>query len=374
MDQNKAVAIAIVCVVLLGLVCAAAWILWDIETIKGNEIGVLETWSGGVDKKPRSPKTYFLFPGYSQIMYKYPISLNLFVMNNIPQGTETAEGRAVDAYEVQSKEGQTMKVSLNVQWRIDPTKVIEIHKTVSPPVDAVAYHVGERLLRPVVMRIVKDQATMRLAIEAYSGDGLVKLQTDIHRLLSDPNGELCKKGVLVENFVIEGIELDKAYIGEITQRQVAMQKKLKEDELTKAADASALRVKAEAQADYNKQVVAAERDKAVGILKAEEQAKVQVLAAEAEKQKLVLEATGNRDADVLRAEGLLAVGKAEAEAKKLALSAYAVSGADAFVRIEVARAFAESMSQVKGYLPSDMHIFTLGKHFEDAIGKISGSK
>jgi regulator of protease activity HflC (stomatin/prohibitin superfamily) len=297
---------------------------------------------------------------------------------------ESGEGRDYDSYQVQSSEGQDMWISLNVQWRMDPSKVVEVHKTVRPPEDQFGYYVGDRLLRPVVMRIVKDRATQCEAIKAYSGDGLVKLQTDIHSSLADPEGELRGKGVIVENFVIEHIRLDPDYIKEIMAKQVAQQKKLKEDELTKAAEASALRAKAEAQADYNKQVVAAERDKAVGILKAEEQAKVQVLRAkaqqeetllkaEAEKQKLVLEATGNRDADVLKAEGLLAVGKAEAEAKKLALSAYAVPGADAFIKIEVAKAFANSMQGVQGYLPSDMHVFTLGKHFEAAVGRITGT-
>ncbi len=384
--EEKLVGIGVIAVIVLIVVIAGVFILWDIETIEGNEIGVLETWSGGVDQSPRQAKTYFLFPGYSQTMYKYPLSLQIFVMNDKKEAAdqEAGEGRKYDAYQVQSTEGQDMKISLNVQWRMDPAKVIDVHKKVRPPVDQFGYYVGDTLLRPVVMRVVKDRATQCRAIEAYSGTGLVKLQNDIHKALEDPEGELRKKGVIVENFVIESIRLDPDYIKEIMAKQVAQQQKLKEDELTKASEAAALRAKADAQADYNQQVVAAERDKAVGILKAEQDAKTRVLAAEAEqkqtllraeaeKQKLVLEATGNRDASVLRAEGLLAVGKAEAEAKKLALSAYAVPGAEAFVRVEVAKAFAESMSGVRGYLPSDMHIFTLGKNFENAISKISGA-
>ncbi|GEM_PF-862238 len=341
-------------------------------TVAGNEVGVLETWIGGVDEKPRPARTYFLFPGFTQTMYTYPLSLQVFVMNDRTEAQgEFAEGRERDAYLVQSSEGQDMHVSLNVQWRIDPERVVDIHRTVRT-------HIEEKLLRPVVMRVVKDQATKRNAIEAYSGEGLVKLQNDIFLSLSDAQGELRQRGIIVENFVIEGIRLDPKYIGEITERQVAMQRRLKADEQTKAAQAEALRAEAEAQADLKRRVVEAERDKQVGILNAEKEAQQSILAAEAAKkqvildaeahqQKLVLEATGSRDARLLEAEGTLAFGKAEAEAQRLRLSAYAVPGADAYVKVEVAKMLASAHQNVRGYLPGDMNIYTLGKNFMDAI-------
>jgi regulator of protease activity HflC (stomatin/prohibitin superfamily) len=350
-------------------------ILFKFETVHGNQIGVLETWSGGVDQNPYPSRTYFLFPGFTQTMFTYPLSIQVFVMNDKTEGQgEIAEGREQDAYLVQSSEGQDMHISLNVQWRIDPVKVIEIHKTVRE-------HITEKMLRPVVMRVVKDRATSHTAIEAYSGKGLVELQRDIFKDLTNLDGELRQRGIVVENFVIEGIRLDPKYIGEITERQVATQRKLKADEQTKAAQAEALRAEAEAQADLKRRVVEAERDKQVGILNAEKEARQKilsaeaakqqvVLAAEANQQKLVLDATGTRDAKLLEAQGILAVGQAEAEAQKLKLSAYAVAGPDAFVKIEIAKAFAMAHQNVKGYLPMDMNIFTLGKNFSEAINKV----
>jgi regulator of protease activity HflC (stomatin/prohibitin superfamily) len=311
-------------------------------------------------------------------------------MNNRPTdksapGGDQTKGRERDAYRVQSAEGQNMDISLNVQWRIDPTKAVQIH-------NGVRENIEELLLRPVVMAIVKNAATKLPAITAYSGDGLVKLQTDIHQALL--KSELSEKGVIVDNFVIEHIELDAKYIEEITAAQIAGRKKIKEDELAKAADAAALRAKAEAQADLNKRVVEAERDKQVGVLKAEQEAKMAVLAAEADKQKitldaeaqkikttmdaearkakLVLEATGQRDASLLEAEGILAKGKATAESQKLQLSAYAVPGAESFVQIEVAKAFATSTQGISGYLPSDMNVYTLGDNFSKAVQNLMG--
>jgi len=338
--------------------------LLKIETVEGNEIGVLETWTQGVVAEPLHPKTHLLFPGFTQKLYIYPTSTQVFVMNDTPPRLEqVAEGRDSDAYLVQSIEGQDMWISLTVQWRIDPAKVVTIHKTVRNAIE-------EKLIRPLVMRAVKDEATTRKAIDAYSGPGLVALQQAITRRLTDPKFEMGKRGIIVENFVIEKIKLDPSYISEIKQKQVAVQATLRAMEQTKAAQAEAEKAEAVAQADLKKRVVEAERDKKVGVLEAEMKAEQEILRAEAEKKKLVLEATGTRDAEVLRAEGILAVGKSEAEARKLNLTAWAVPGAENFVRVEVAKALAKAHSNVSGYLPSDMNIMTLGSNFTDAVEKV----
>lgn len=362
------------------LFVAGSFILFDVETVGGNEVGVMETWSEGVITEPVLPKTYFLF--ISEKLYKYDTSTQVFVMNDLPPSRgdtkDITRGRDMDAYLVQSAEGQNMHISLNLQWRLDPTKIVDIHKTVRSAVE-------EKLIRPVIMRVVKDEATKRTAIEAYSGSGLVKLQQDIQSRLVEAKGELADRGVIVENFVIEGIRLDAKYISEITEKQVAVQRKLKADEQTKAAEAEALKAKAEAQADLQKQVVAAERDKQVGILGAEQKARQAVLAAEADKQKTVLAAeaekqkqilvaTGNRDAEVLRAEAILAVGKSQAEASKLQYSAFETPGAKSYTTIKIAESLAIAHQNVKGYLPQDMTVFTLGNNFMEAVNRVVGEE
>ncbi|MBV9127714.1 MAG: prohibitin family protein, partial [Verrucomicrobia bacterium] len=278
--QTKILAAVVAAVVLLFLL----HFLVGFQTVGGNQLGVKETWWGGVDPQPLQPRTYMFVPGFTTKVYPYEKSTQVFIMNNIPSSVEkVGRGRETDAYKVQSEEGQDMTISLSVQWRIDPEKVVEIHKTVR-------HDIEEKILRPTVMRVVKDAATTRKAIDAYSGNGLVKLQKEIQDRLTDPASDLRRRGVIVENFVIEGITLDPDYIGQIKARQVATQKQLTAAEEQKAAEAVALRSKAEAQADYNKRLVEAERDKAVGVLKAEQEARQQVLAAEAQKEQQVLAA------------------------------------------------------------------------------------
>ncbi len=328
-----------------------------IETIRGNQIGVLETWSGGVINKPLLPKTYIFLPGFNKKVFPYDINQQVFVMND---KQDFAEGRALDSYLVQSAEGQDMRISLNVQWRRDPEKVIELHKTVRDAIE-------ERLIRPEIMRVVKDEATRRSALEAYSGDGLVTLQRDISNRLTDLGTDLRARGIIVDNFVIEHIGLDPEYVKEIKQRQVAVQARLRNIEETKAAEAAAEKAKATAQADFEKSVVEAKRDKEVGILSAEKQAQQEVLAAtaaakkvelaaEAEKNRNVAIAEGEKEAGFMRAEAIKAVGAAEAEATKLKLLAYSAEGAEAFVRIQVSDNMARAFENIKGYLPENMNI------------------
>lgn len=359
------------------------------ETIKGNELGVLETWTGGVDPNTYAPKTYVLCPAFMKDMIKYDMSQQLFVMNNVSsQVDKISHGREVDAYLVQSKEGQDMTISLNVRWRLNPLKLIELHKTIR-------YDIDEKVLRPEVMRIVKDEATRRDAIEAYSGDGLVKLQKDIEARLMDANADISKKGIIVEGFVIERIDLDPKYISEIKEKQVATQRRLKAIEMEKAAQAEALVAKAVAQKSYEEQVVNAKRDKEVGILNAEKDKEVTIRKAEAEKQrnileaeanasrlakeadgerqKSILEAEGSKEAGILKAQAILALGQAEAEANKLKLASFSVPGSDNYVKTEIAKSMATAFSGIKGYLPADMKVNLLSESFLKSVDSLMNS-
>ncbi|MCF3649935.1 SPFH domain-containing protein [Synoicihabitans lomoniglobus] len=372
--MKQTLSLVVTGVIVVVLLLASIFIV-DIETVQGNEIGVKETWSGGVLTDPLQPKTYVLFPGFTQKVFKYDLSSQVFVMND--QANDTyGEGRRRDSYLVQSSEGQDMRISLNIRWRRDPAHIVDLHKTVRENVE-------EKILRPELMRVVKDQATTRSALDAYSGAGLVTLQSDISEALMSPEAELRKRGVIVENFVIEHIGLDPSYVEQIKARQVAVQSRLRAIEETKAAEAMAEQAKAEAQAAYERAVVDAQRDKDVGVLEAEKKAQQQVLdagaaaqrvelAAQADKNRNVLAAQGEQEAALLRAQAIKALGEAEAEATRLKLSAYSAEGSEAFVRIEVAKSMSTAFENIDGYLPQDMTVNLLSDSFLRAVEAVVG--
>ena len=374
--MSKNTKFGIIAIVAFVVIIIAGLIFVRIKSINGNEVGVKETWSEGVANKPLTPKTYVYFP-VSEEIFVYPTNSQVFCMNNRKENDEFAEGRRVDAYECQSQEGQSMKISLNVRYHLDPEKIIDLHKTVRDNFE-------ERLLRPEIMRIVKDAATTRTALVAYSGQGLVDLQNEIFHKLSDKNSDLYNRGVVVENFVIEEINLDPKYVEQIQAKQVAVQQSLRLIEETKAANQAAEKAKATAQADFEKAVVEAKRDKETGILNAQKEAQQQILAAEAAKTKAVLAAEaqkasnvlaaqGEQESGLLRAQAIEALGKAEASATKQKLQAYAVTGADAYVKIQVAESMSHAFGGIKGYLPEKMTVNLLADQYDKAVNVLINS-
>lgn len=341
-----------------------------IVTIEGNQLGIKETWSGGVDQSILQPKTYFLLPGWTQTVFKYDASSRVFVMNDTPSAQEGkhAVGREKDAYLVQSQEGQDMNISLNLRWRLDPSKLVSIHKTVGQDIE-------EKIIRPVVMRVVKDEATKLKAIDAYSGEGLVNLQSNIQKSLTGDAGEgkeLTVRGIIVENFVIEHIRLDEKYIEEIKGKQIATQKALRAAEEQKAAEATALVAKATAQAEYNTKMVGAMLLATNAVIAAQADNEKVIIAAKAMQQQLTLEAEGKKAAMIATAEGTLAEGKAEATATELKLKAWMTAGPDAYRQVEVAKAMASGFKNIQGYLPEKININTLSGNFIEALSAITG--
>ena len=371
-------------VVILLIVLVLAFTSIKIVTVEGNELGVKETWSEGVCTDIMQPKTYFLFPGWSQTVYKYDASSRVYVMNDKPMGQEakTSTGREQDAYLVQSKEGQDMKISMNLRWRLDPSNLVSIHKTVREDIE-------EKLIRPTILRVVKDEATQMNAIDAYSGEGLVKLQAAIQAALAGKDAgegkELSDRGVIVENFVIEHIALDPNYVAEIVKKQIAVQSQLRAVEEQKANEADALVAKAKAQADLNTQVVGADRDAQIVVIKAKasaEQVTVAAtaaasqvtIAAEAQKKQAELAGEGKRLGMTAEADGILAVGKAEAMARQLLIDSYKNAGPDAYAKIQIAQSLAEGTKGIQGYLPNNFNPTIISGNFTDAIETILGGR
>lgn len=373
-NRNRGSAtVGVIALAVLALV--AGLVLFDVEKIPGGKMGVKETWSEGVVATPLTPQTYFLFPGFTQKIFEYDMTQQVYVMNDKDNGQEYGEGRKADAYVVQSKDQQDMRISLRVQWRRKPESLVELHQVAQDQVE-------ERILRPVLLNVVKNQATVRTSLEAYSGQGLVDLQKAIYSDLK--KSEELSKYIEVEGFVIEHIGLKPEYTREIELRQVAIQAKLRADEETKVATANAEKSKAVAQADYEKQLVEARRDYEKGVLDAKKIAEQQVLAAEADAKKVALTAEAEKNRNVLialgkkqaaenEAEAILAIGKAEAEAKRLQMLAYSGQGSENFVRIELGKSLAGAFGNVKGYLPANVNYTTVARDFNGAVNAMVGT-
>lgn len=358
----------------------------SMHTVAGNEVGVKEDWSTGVQSDPLPPKTYMV-NHFTTKIYNYPTSGQVFVMNSKTDAEEPfAQGRRSDPVLVNSLDNQQVEFDLIVTWRRDPTHVVELHKQYRDNIE-------ERLIRPAVVNIVTTHATLLNAIELYSGEKLNKLKVDV---TNDLREQLLPKGVIIDSFVVERPKFkNEHYTEQIEQRQVFLVAQSRAHEEQLANEAEALAAKAKAEAGANQQIVAAEAAKQVAILQQQavaEQSIVQtsanaknavtqqeadsqkvVLAAKAEAERNVAISEAQKQAEINRAVGIEAVGRAEAEANKLKLASYAVPGADDFVKIKIAESMATAYSGVKGFLPEHATYNVLSDQFQKGVSLLMGA-
>lgn len=106
-------------------------------------------------------------------------------------------------------------------------------------------------------------------------------------------------------------------VGERTaekEKMVGIANEIAQQEIKEQAK---ITVEKEMQVKKVNDVRTAEIAKEVRVVKAEEQKQVDIVESEGDKQKSIIVAEGNKEAEFLRAAGIEAVGKAEAEAKRL---------------------------------------------------------
>jgi len=268
-----------------------------------------------------------------------------------------------------------------MQFHLDPGMLIKLHKEKTS-----AFRTT--FLKDVLLQNIIDNTTILDARTVYQGAGRVQLQGTIEKALrQEPRFETY--GIVVEKFVIREITLkDPKFLSMITAEAQAEQKRRTAEKEQAAAEAEAKKAEAEAKAEQNRRLVEAETKKGEQIARAEAAAAQEVLAAEAKKKQVVLAAEAKKTEITLAAEaqkardelegeglklrkmaeaaGVLELGKAEAEAKKLQLLAYQGEGGQRFAQVEIAKALGEGIQKVY-YVPESMNITSLAEDFQKAI-------
>ena len=96
---GKAITVALI----LGVLTIGFFASFSFVTVQGNQIGVKETFTGGVDPNPLPPKTYPICRWTTQI-FTYETSGRVYAMND--KDEPFAGGRRIDSLTVNSKDNQ----------------------------------------------------------------------------------------------------------------------------------------------------------------------------------------------------------------------------------------------------------------------------
>lgn len=287
-------------------------------TVEGDERVVVQNWNSGVLDTILTDGTHFYIP-LTTTHYKYKIGTDNFIMGNSEKYTGKGSNFAdFPEFEVTcggSGKEQPAKFSVTLQYHLDAKKLINLHKTAQN-------EYKDLVIKPALTRIISDLSTTKTVLDFYSGTGRVSLQKAIEKAITE-HPKLSEAGIIVDTFVIDDIDLDPEYVAEITGRQIALQRELREKAEAKAAEQTAIKKEKLAEADKLTRIVAAEAKK-----------QEQIKAAEAEAAKIELDAKANATrvkeaaaADRFRkeqdAKGALALGLAQAKvAKEKKMSKY----------------------------------------------------
>ena len=268
-----------------------------------------------------------------------------------------------------------------MQYHLDPGKLTLLHKQKTK-----SYRTT--FIKDVLFDKLITQTTVLDARTVYQGAGRVALQRNLEKELKEDD-RFEKYGIIVERFIIREITLkDTDFLQKITEEARAEQRRKTAVKTKAAFEAEAQAAEAEALAEQKKRLVEAETKKQEQIASAEAEARQQVVAAEAAKSKTVLNAEAEADEvklaaaaqmekdrmegeglklrKIAEAEGVLALGKAEAEAKKLQLLAYEGEGGHRFAEVEKAKHLGAGIQKIY-YIPSSMSLNTIAKDFQGAI-------
>lgn len=338
MDAEKFVKSVIGFTIGFVVLLIIGWNFFAAIKIEGNQIAVIQDWKKGVLDKTLPSGTHF-YNNWAWDIYPYDIGTQKITFDD--GQNKDAEWPAIQV-EVGENGGQKAKIAVSCNYRLNPAKVVDIHKAgIGKTYEAV---ILKREIVDTVNEIARPHAS---ALELYSGSGFVRFKNDVDKALKE-NIFLRNKGIEVENTIIYQVHLDPAYEAEIAGKQIAQQQKLRKQEETKAAEEEAKRIFAMSQANVEKVRQESEAQKIITVKNAEAQAEQQVLQANAEKKKRVALAEGERDANIALASGITAVGEAEAKVAKLKSEAlYAGEAGGKRAQVEIATKQAE---MVKGLL------------------------
>lgn len=339
----------------LGLI--GLFTLVGIKKVSGHEAIVRQHMMKGVlravntDGTPRYEDVYrdgthFFMPGFMWDLFTYDIGRQKMTMDFMteeqaaPWGSTVNEGAEYPRLQlaVGTGGGQQAWVGGSIVYRIGHRSVEGV--PVFAPDLLVQLHISgngkdyeDVILKRIWQEVVTSNATTHEPLDIYSGAGFEDFRKQIDaRLKNHPI--LSSVGIYVESTILYPVRLDPHYEKEIADKQLAVQTKLKEQELKLAAEATAEKVRALEQANVE-----------IASQKAEALKQAQNKKTEADAYQKRQDAEASRFKNEQEARGVLAMKLAEAEgAQKLTEAMYGGTAGDRRYRVEFAARQAEQLA------------------------------
>lgn len=234
--------------------------------VESNERGVVKTVrAGGVRPQALEPGLHWILPVVEQVV-TYSISNQTYTMSFASQEGQV-EGD--DSIRARTKDGQEVIIDASVIYRIDPSKVVQLHIVWQDN-----YENG--VVRPETRGIIRD------VVSQYGIEEVVSTKrAEMVQIISDLMAEsLAENNLELQDFILRDIHFSEEYAIAVEQKQIAEQQ---------AQQAAFVVEQKRQEAEQARQVAQGQADAAVIAAQGAAEARVIQAQAEAEANRLLAE-------------------------------------------------------------------------------------
>ncbi len=315
--------------------------------VKAHQRGVLVNLYGkhkGVQAEEVLPGKYLWFlSGFD------PLTQRMLIVDIAESNLELVNRGAVEGkidgemsnVTLETRDSEIIHADISIWYRVLPEQADVFVAAVAPD-DILS------LISNTARSIIRNKSGYFEVEDIFSGQ--VKEQI-IDLSKKGMNEELNKRGMEVVSIEFKKLVFSDEIVAKLTEKTLSAKDIEINKNKTLAAIETAKKIEEEAKGIKLAKIQKAEADK-----------RSTVLASEAQ----MVKARNKMESDKMQATGILAIGKAEAESKALELNAYGGDGGDRYMRIKIAEALGEGMSNWE-IIPENMNITAIAENFNKAI-------
>ncbi len=252
---------------ILAIVAALLTVLGSgLVYVESNERGVVKTIrEGGVRPVALEPGLHWILPVAEQVV-NYSISNQTYTMSFLPeQGPDSGE----DSIRARTKDGQEVIIDATVIYRIDPSKVVQLHI-------AWQNNYESGIVRP------ETRGAMRDAVAQYGVEEVVSTKrAEMVDIITDElTRSLAENNLELLDFILRDVHFSEEYAAAVEQKQIAEQQALQAALIVEQKKQEAEQARQEAQGLADAAVIAAKGDAEAVVIQAQAAAQAnQLLAA-----------------------------------------------------------------------------------------------
>lgn len=233
--------------------------------VESNERGVVKTVrAGGVRPEALDSGLHWIVPVVEQVV-TYDISNQTYTMSFIPQDGQV---QGDDSIRARTKDGQEVIIDASVIYRIDPAKVVELHRVWQNN-----YESG--VVRPEVRGVIRDGVSQYGVEEVVSTKRAEMVEIISEQLIES----FAENNLELLDFILRDIHFSEEYAAAVEQKQIAEQQAQQAFFVVEQRKQEAEQARQVAQGQADAAVIAARGAAEARLIQAEAEARANELLA-----------------------------------------------------------------------------------------------